>query len=442
MNNPSAPTVVSQVVSADSFPRATRPLPAVRPGSTSPAFAQISRRVSQLRSVWANDGARGIVDRLRRAAAERLAPTSPMAPVRSSDLLAVDLANPFAPPVRRISPHEPITINWVITPPSPGSGGHTTIFRLLHYLATHGYSNRVYFYDAYGGDHAYYASIVRSYYKFEGPIGRVEQGMEDAHVVMATAWPTAYAVHTSRCAGKRFYFIQDFEPLFYPAGSFSSLAECTYRMGYHGLSIGRCFADRISAEFGMTVDTFPYGCDLSQYRSENQTERSGIVFYARRDSARRGTELGLMALEAFARRRPEIEIHTYGDKLGKLPFRSIDHGRISPEEINKIYNRCRAGLSLSFTNVSLVALEMLAAGCIPVLNDTVQVRTDLASPFARYAAPTPQALAAQLEAVVSTHDFASLSASAAASVRSTTWNEAGSAVDTILRRVLQESAAN
>jgi hypothetical protein len=82
---------------------------------------------------------------------------------------------------------------------------------------------------------------------------------------------------------------------------------------------------------------------------------------------------------------------------------------------------------------------MLAAGCIPVVNDTVQVRTDLDNAFVYYAAPYPQALAAQLESVVTTHDFGSLSSAATASVRTTTWDEAGATVDTILLRALQES---
>ena len=80
---------------------------------------------------------------------------------------------------------------------------------------------------------------------------------------------------------------------------------------------------------------------------------------------------------------------------------------------------------------------MLSAGCIPVVNDTVQVRTDMENDFVRYAQPYPQALAAQLEVVVSTPDFETLSAAAAASVRSTTWDEAGATVDSLLRRALQ-----
>ena len=164
--------------------------------------------------------------------------------------------------------------------------------------------------------------------------------------------------------------MQDFEPYFYPVGTTSLLAENTYRMGLHGVTIGRCFAQKLRAEFGMTVDSFKYGCDISRYRRVRTSRRSGVVFYARRETARRGFELGLMALEVFAARRPDVKIHIYGDRIGKLPFPFVDHGHVTPDELNDIYNECYAGLSLSFTNVSLVALEMLAAGCIPVVNDT------------------------------------------------------------------------
>ena len=205
-------------------------------------------------------------------------------------------------------------------------------------------------------------------------------------------------------------------------------------MGFHAITIGRCFAEKLRTEFGMTVDSFKYGCDTSRYSRLENSRRSGVVFYARRETARRGFELGLMALEVFAARRPEVELHIFGDKIGKLPFAFVDHGHVSPDELNEIYNHCYAGLSLSFTNVSLVALEMLAAGCIPVVNDTVQIRTDLENSFVRYAPPTPHALAAELEALVMTPDFESLSRAAAASVRSCTWDDAGAAVDAIFRR--------
>lgn len=423
------------------MPRSSQPQ--LRRSSTSlpeRAIVQTKRRYRQLLDLRNREGMKGIIDRIRRVAAERIAPKTAIAPVRNSDVMAVNLSRSFEPVIPALAPGQQVVANWVITPPTRGSGGHTTLFRIIRYLESHGYRNRVYFYDAYSGDHTYYASIVRSYYNFHGPVANIDSGMEDAHIVIATGWPTAYPVFNSRVTGKRFYFIQDFEPYFYPAGGTSSLAESTYKMGFHGISIGKCFADKLNTEFGMTVDTFKYGCDTSQYSRQSDSQRMGIVFYARQENARRGYELGLMALEVFAARRPDIEIHIYGDKIGELPFAFIDHGRVTPEEINKIYNRCYAGLSLSFTNVSLVALEMLASGCIPVVNDTIQVRTDLNNPFVYYSEPYPQALAAQLEMLVSHPNFKSLSAEAAASVQSTTWEEAGATVDAIMRRAIQATA--
>jgi len=360
-------------------------------------------------------------------------------PVNRADVLAADLSHPFRPMIPDIAPEQPLLLNWVTTPPSPGSGGHTTLFRIIRHLETNGYRIRVYFYDVYRGDHQYYKSVVREYYGFAGPVASVNNGMADAHAVVATGWPTAYPVFNSRCAGKRFYFVQDFEPHFYPVGSLSSLAESTYRMGFVGITVGQCFAQKLRTEYGMEVEPIEYGCDLSRYHILNNLKRSGVVFYARRETARRGFELGLMALEVLAKRRPDVEIHIYGDKMGTLPFAFFDHGRVPPSALNEIYNRCFAGLNLSFTNVSLVAMEMLAAGCIPVVNDSPLIRMDLKNPLVRYAQPFPQALASELEALLITDDPQSLSRTAATSVRALSWENVGASVDTIIRRTLQRS---
>jgi glycosyltransferase involved in cell wall biosynthesis len=398
---------------------------------------QLGRRSRQIHALWKAEGLQYIADRARRVAAEWVAPEEAIMPVRRADVIAADLSRPFKPSIPEIRARQPLVANWVTTPPGPGSGGHTTLFRIIRYLENHGYKNRVYFYDVYHGDRSYYESFVRNYYGFDGEVANVDDGMKDANIVVATGWPTAYPIFNSRSAGKRFYLVQDFEPYFHPVGTLSLLAENTYRMGFHGINIGECYAAKIADEYGMTVDTFKYGCDISQYRALPGARRSGVVFYARRETARRGVELGLMALEVFAARRPDVPIHIYGDKMGRLPFSFVDHGRVAPNELNTIYNQCNAGLSISFTNVSLVALEMLAAGCIPVVNDTVQVRTDLNNPFVHYTPAYPSALASELEAIVDAPDFESMSRSAADSVHTRTWDEACATVDTIFRRSLK-----
>jgi len=395
---------------------------------------QFGRGCRQFRKLWATEGLLGITDRMRRSAAESLTPKRVMMPVDRADVLAADLSRPRQVVVPDVASAEPVIVNWVTVPAGPKAGGHTTMYRIVKYLEAHGYTNRIYFYNVYRADHRYYESIVRDYYDFHGQVATLDEGMQDAHAVMATSWGTAYPVFNSRCAGKRFYFVQDFEPYFYPVGTLSLLAENTYRMGFHAITAGRWLAQKLSAEFGMSADSFEFGSDTSHYHRLQRSERSGIVFYARPEAPRRGFELGLMAIEAFAARRPEIDIHFYGDKIGRLPFRVVDHGRVAPDELNQIYNRCYAGLSLSLTNVSLVPHEMLAAGCIPVVNEAVHNRIVLNNQYVRYAPPNPVALAAELEALVTMPDFESLSRAAAASVHSGTWDDAGAAVDAILRR--------
>ena len=151
-------------------------------------------------------------------------------------------------------------VNWVTSPPAAGSGGHTTLFRLVEHIERSGNVCRVYLYDIYGGDAAYYGSRLRKVFPgFKGEICDVTHGMADAHAVVATAWPTAYPVYNDRCLGKRFYLVQDFEPWFYPMGALRVFAEDTYRMGFHAITAGRFLAAKLSAEYGMAADAFSLG---------------------------------------------------------------------------------------------------------------------------------------------------------------------------------------
>jgi glycosyltransferase involved in cell wall biosynthesis len=400
------------------------------------ARMQMARRSRQLRKILSTRGIRGITDRIRTVIGGWILPKGILLPVESADVLASDLSHPPLLAQSAVKSGDSLVINWVMVPAGPQSGGHTTIFRIIRYLEARGYVNRIYFYNIHGADHEYYKSFTQSFYEFYGPVEQLELGMKDAHAVIATSWATAYPVFNSSSAGKRFYFVQDYEPYFYPMGAINLLAENTYRMGFHAITAGKWLSEKLSAEYGMTTDSFDFGCDTSVYSLTVSTKRTGLVFYARPDAPRRGFELGMMAMEIFATRRPDIDLHFYGDTMGKLRFPIIDHGKVPPKELNRIYNQCYGGLSLSLTNVSLVPHEMLAAGCIPVVNEAIQNRIVLDNLFVRYAPPNPHALASELEAVVNTPNFEELSRAASASVRGATWDDAGATVDGILRRTL------
>ncbi|MCD2183301.1 rhamnosyltransferase WsaF family glycosyltransferase [Rhizobium sp. GN54] len=403
----------------------------------SSARRQFGRRSRQVGAILAKDGYKGIVDRARFMASDWVRPRNSMWEVFPHDVVAADLSQPFKPKIPKVAPDEPLIINWVEQPAGPGSGGHTTCYRMVKYFDRLGYKNRVYLYNTYGADLKYFEGIARDYYGLTCPIADVSEGMVDAHAVVATAWPTAYAVFNSRCSGKRFYFVQDYEPYFDPVGSQSVLAENTYRMGFHAITAGKWLAQKLSSEFDMDADYFPFGCDTSRYGLKpGGKKRTGVAFYARSSTPRRGTELGFLALEILAKRLPQLELHIFGEKVGGLPFKSINHGQVGPAELNDIYNQCFAGLNLSLTNVSLVPYEMLAAGCIPVVNDAEHNRMVLDNPHVRYAPATPHSLAAALEAVVNIPDFEAVSRRASESVASVSWDNAGAAVEAAFRRVL------
>lgn len=403
----------------------------------SAARRQIGRRSRQLSDILAKDGYRGIITRARSKASDWVRPREVAWQVLPEDVVAADLERPVTATIPPIVRDMPIELNWVIGAAGPGSGGHTTAYRIVKYLQGRGYVIRVYLYDPLGGDHKYYEAMAREHYGLTCEIGNVRHGMANAHGVVATDWPSAYAVYNARCTGKRFYFVQDFEPFFYPVGTNSVLAENTYRMGFHGITAGPWLAEKLSSDFGMATDHFPFGCDTSHYRRDPLAKRSGVAFYARAGTPRRAVELGLLAFELFARRQPNIELHFYGERIGDLPFKFVNHGLVTPARLNEIYNRCFAGLSLSLTNVSLVPYEMLACGCIPIVNEADHNRMVLDNPHVRYAAANPHALAAAMEAVVTMPEFEAASSRGAESVASASWDDAGAAVDAALRRALK-----
>lgn len=85
------------------------------------------------------------------------------------------------------------------------------------------------------------------------------------------------------------YFLQDFEPLFHPAGAYAALAENTYRMGFHGIAAGRWLAELLEADYGMATGYFNFGSDKQHYSRVNLGDRQGVAFYAaqpRLDAAR------------------------------------------------------------------------------------------------------------------------------------------------------------
>jgi glycosyltransferase involved in cell wall biosynthesis len=402
-------------------------------------------RVRQTGRLLKTEGYAGVAARLGKRVANRIAPPGvARLPISDADLeraAAIAAAGWKLPPALEAGAGEPMTIAWVCSPPGPGSGGHTTMLRLVAALEQAGHRCVLYLQDEHGWALEQHIKAIRSWWPWvNAEVRDVAAGIEDAHAIFATAWETAYPVLASPARGTRFYLVQDFEPSFYPAGSQSLMAEATYRFGFHHVTAGRWLAQRLRSEYGVAADHFDFGRDLTYALDPavGPAQRTGVCFYSRPETPRRAHELSVVALDLFAKRHPEVPIHLYGWEAPRLPFAGVHHGVCTPEQLSAIYNRSIAGLSLSATNVSLVPHEMLAAGCIPVVNDAEQNRLVLANDHVAYAPATPFELAAKLcELVERPLDARQAAAAAAsASVDESSWDEAGAAVVRIVEDVV------
>lgn len=309
------------------------------------------------------------------------------------------------------------------------------MFRFIRFAEQAGHECTIYLYSNLGGppsldaardtlrsDSAYPSDLKADIRVYDPAIG-----VGEVDAVFATGWETAYPVFMDPSRAKRFYFVQDFEPSFYALGTESLLAENTYRFGFHGITAGGWLAHKLRSEYGMSTDHFDFGVDSSLYRRTNTGPRNEVFFYARPVTPRRAFDFGVMALRHVAEARPDLTITMAGwDVSGwNIPFRYNNLAQVDISELNSIYNRAGAALVMSLSNMSLLPLELLSSGAIPVVNDALNNRMVSDNPFIEYAPPSPAAMGRRIVEVMERPDLAAHSAAAAASVSELTWARSG-----------------
>jgi glycosyltransferase involved in cell wall biosynthesis len=278
---------------------------------------------------------------------------------------------------RQVEPAH-LVINWVMPSFGRGGGGQMTIFRTIQLLERMGHRCRVYLMDA--DDMAREPMRLRAqvhewYAPIAAPVCHLEGEMEPADIVMATAWQTAYPVRASTCAPVKAYFIQDYEPAFFPMGAEWQLAEDTYRFGFYGLTAGPWLEQRMRERYGMFTRSFPLAVDHGVYYPEPGLEgdKRRVFAYMRPHTTRRGFQLVALALKKVKERFPDVELHIAGAELrpSELPFPFVGHGILDFAALRRVFSSCDVGVCLSFTNYSLLPQEMAACGC-PVVDIDVE----------------------------------------------------------------------
>lgn len=331
--------------------------------------------------------------------------------------------SPFGEP----QPQYPAVVTWVIPDFVVGSGGHTTIFRIIHLLEQRGIKCAINIDGRCEFNSGAEArdSIRKHFFPVNAEVSIGREAISPSAALVATSWQTAYTVNDFRGAAHKFYFVQDMEPYFYPHGSVYQFAEQTYRFGFKTITAGDWLAETLRDNYSADTSSFSFSYDTSVYRRQpRDNSRQRVFFYARPNTPRRGFELGLQVLAEIYRQYPNVELVLAGGDLSRYPidFPHRNVGVLSPAQLAELFNQCTVGLVLSLTNLSLLPLELMACGCVVVSNRGANVEWLLNNQNSVIADTTANALAAAALKVLTDEDFRSTKAEAGyAFALSTSW---------------------
>jgi glycosyltransferase involved in cell wall biosynthesis len=289
-------------------------------------------------------------------------------------------------------------INWIIPDFGIGSGGHLNIFRVVKKLEEKGFVCRINIDGAthFSTGHEARKCIRENFFPIDAEVSIGRDELMPASATFATGWTTAYTVRDFVGSGKKYYFVQDFEPFFSAPGSDYIFAEETYKFGFKGITAGNWLADKLSTEYAMETVPFNFSYDRELYKSHlrREPEKKRVFFYARPVTSRRAFELGLLALAIIHKKNPAIEFILAGWDLSgyEIPFPYLNCGVLSLNELPDLYSQCDVALILSFTNLSLLPLETMACNCAVVSNKGANVEWLLDEDVVMFSEPSPEAI--------------------------------------------------
>jgi GT2 family glycosyltransferase len=264
-------------------------------------------------------------------------------------------------------------------------GGIYTILRFAEYFSGKGIRNRFVLYDS--------PSVLES-----DVTARIQSGFPQMHdsevfirrgpdvnvipyadISIATLWTSAYRLLQFRNTRGKFYFIQDYEPLFYPAGSSYALAEATYRFGFHGIVNSPGLYEFITNNYDIHADYFVPAVDhkifFPEDKSFQEKERKlKLFFYGRPQHDRNAFDLAIATAKKIkASMGNRIEIVSAGSDWSAADYGVggiiENRGLISYRETAELYRTCDFGLILMFTkHTSYLPLELMASGAIVIAN--------------------------------------------------------------------------
>ncbi len=264
-------------------------------------------------------------------------------------------------------------------------GGIHTILRFAAYFQQKGVNNRFVIINPVSVRKVQlsigqaFAELANSSVLVVNSLAEVES-LEATDAAICTFWSTAYYMLRFNQTKRKFYFIQDYEPLFYPAGSISAQVQATLRFGFYGLTNTVTLQQLYQDYYGGQAAAFTPAVNTRLFHPGGRTAPSEktppytLFFYGRPGHPRNGFELGAAALRLVkARLGAQVRIVTAG-----AAWNQAEHnlegvlenlGLLTYEQTAGLYRECDVGFVMMFTrHPSYLPLEFMASGCLVVTN--------------------------------------------------------------------------
>ncbi len=264
-------------------------------------------------------------------------------------------------------------------------GGTHTLLRFAdHFARVHGVQNRFHCYDVGPDSLPSMARKVQTAFPalagstFTSAADHGPADLPPADAAIATLWSSAFPLLHLRQVKAKFYFVQDNEPQFYPAGAASGMVEETYRFGFPGIVNTPGLAD-VYRSYGNPAVSFVPAVDLERYYPDpvprDPAAPVRVFFYGRPTTPRNSFGLGIAALSQLKKRCGDrVQIICAGENWNPAQFGVA--GRIenlgvlgSLDEVAALYRSCDIGLVFMHTkHPSYQPLEFMASGMATVSN--------------------------------------------------------------------------
>jgi glycosyltransferase involved in cell wall biosynthesis len=276
------------------------------------------------------------------------------------------------------------SITWFLPPfKNPFFGGIMTVLRFAdRYKRSENVANHFVITGA-DDPSPYRAMIQEAFPGLRGDVVSAVPSTQDVDkltptdVCIATYWTTAYYQLLYNQTRRKFYFVQDYESTFYPAGTTSAQILTTYRFGYYGIGNTPTISELYARDSGRTSEYFIPSVDTTIfYPPADPSCRSSdpylLFFYGRPENTRNAFELGIAALKRLKQRmNGRVRILAAGHGWNAVDYGAqgiVENlGLLKYEETADLYRKCAVGLAMMATpHPSYLPFEFMATGCLPV----------------------------------------------------------------------------